>query len=129
RRVRALLGHSRRRLPLAGGRPGGGVRNRRRSQGPAGRQRHQDLATFPGFGFRVRSRWLRTRDPEPLACQHSRIFTLLLFHDRRLYSLTPFSARAVKLTFPSLTATRNATSGDPVSRSFFTWLFTSSANL
>src|SRR5262249_17079943 len=37
-------------------------------------------------------------------------FHLASFH---FVSLTPFRARAVKLTLPSLTATRNATSGEP----------------
>ena len=46
--------------------------------------------------------------------------------DERLPGVNAF---AVKLTFPSFTATRNATSGLPLWRSFFTWPFTSSANL
>src|SRR5450759_5058295 len=41
----------------------------------------------------------------------------------------PKGPQAVKLTFPSFTATRNATSGLPECRSFLTWFFTSSANL
>ena len=80
-------------------RPGGRVRDRRRSQGPAGRQRHQGLAT--SCPAAVAPGAARARRPAA--------------RRRRLSSLRPrrFSARAVKLTFPSFTATRNATSGCP----------------